>query len=333
MHILIIGAAGMIGRKIIAAILSNPMIGGRDVTALTLADMIAPQAPVWPGGQVETLAIDLAASDTPARLISGRPDIILHLAAVVSSDAEMHFDKGYAVNVDGTRALLDAICQVGGGYCPRLVFASSLAIFGPPFPNRIPDDFAPQPRTSYGTQKVIAELMINDYSRKGMVDGVSLRLPTICIRPGKPNAAASGFFSGILREPLVGQQAALPVIEATRHWHASPRSAVGFFLHAAAMDIPPLEHRRALNMPGLSATVDEQIEALRDVAGQGAVDLIRPAHDPMVAEIVAGWGEDYEASRARALGFTAERTFEEIIKVHIEDELGGTLPVTKERAQ
>ncbi len=330
MHILIIGAAGMVGRKITAAILADPAIGGRTVTALSLVDVTAPQAPDWPIGRVSAKAVDLGDPAAPAQLIADRPDVIIHLAAVVSGDAEMHFDKGYRVNVDGTRALLDAIRHTGrhtgDAYNPRLVFASSLAIFGPPFPNRIPDDFAPTPRTSYGIQKVIAELLINDYSRKGMIDGISLRLPTICVRPGKPNAAASGFFSGIIREPLIGQPAALPVPDTTRHWHASPRSAAGFFLHAAGMDTASLGHRRALNMPGLSATVAEQIEALRAVAGQGAVDLIRPAHDPLVADIVGGWGEDYEASRARALGFTAESNFEDIIKVHIEDELGAALP-------
>jgi len=325
-HILIIGAAGMLGRKITAAILADPTIGGRTVTALSLVDLMAPQAPDWPAGRVSAKAADLGGSAAPAELIEDRPDVIIHLAAVVSADAEVHFDKGYRVNVDGTRALLEAVRQAGDAYCPRLVFASSLAVFGPPFPNRIPDDFAPAPRTSYGTQKVIAELLINDYSRKGMIDGVSLRLPTISIRPGKPNAAASGFFSGIIREPLIGQPAALPVPDTTRHWHASPRSAAGFFLHAAGMHTASLGHRRALNMPGLSATVAEQIEALRAVAGQGAIDLIRPAPDPLVADIVGGWGGDYEASRARALGFTTEGSFEDIIKVHIEDELGGALP-------
>jgi D-erythronate 2-dehydrogenase len=160
--------------------------------------------------------------------------VIFHLAAVVSGEAEVDFDKGYRVNLDGTRALLDAIRATGT--CPRVVFASSMAVFGPPFPARIPDDFAPQPATSYGAQKLMAELLVNDLTRKGMIDGVSLRLPTICVRPGAPNRAASGFFSGILREPLAGLPADLPVPDATRHYFASPRAAVGFFLHAATMD-------------------------------------------------------------------------------------------------
>ena len=323
MHILIIGAAGMVGRKLTAAIARTGRIGDRPVTALTLADAVATQTPDGFDGTAEALAVDLAAHGAATRLIAGRPDVIMHLAAVVSGEAEADFDKGYAVNLDGTRALLEAIRHQGDGYRPRFVFASTLAVFGPPFPDRIPDDFAPLPRTSYGTQKVMTELLVADYSRRGMVDGVSLRLPTICIRPGKPNAAASGFFSGILREPLVGQPATLPVPDTVRHWHASPRSAVGFFLHAARMDTGPLGQRRALNMPGLSASVAEQIEALRRVAGQRAVDLIKPAPDPVVADIVGGWAADYEASRARALGFTAESSFDEIIRIHIEDELDG----------
>ena len=325
MHVLVIGAAGMIGRKVTAAILADPVVAGRMVSTLTLADIIAPDAPRWPAGKIATQAVDLGHPSAPARLIAGRPDIIIHLAAIVSGEAERDFDKGYGVNLDGTRALLEAVRQAGDGYRPRLVFASSLAVFGPPFPGRIPDDFAPQPRTSYGTQKLIAELLINDYSRKDMIDGVSLRLPTICVRPGRPNAAASGFFSGIIREPLNGETATLPVPGTTRHWHASPRSAAGFFVHAAGMDTASLGHRRALTMPGLCASVDEQIEALRAVAGQGAVDLIKPVDDPVIAGIVSGWGQDYEAGRARALGFTAETRFEDIIRAHVEDEFGGAV--------
>jgi nucleoside-diphosphate-sugar epimerase len=201
-----------------------------------------------------------------------------------------------------------------------------MAVFGPPFPARVPDDFAPQPATSYGTQKLMTELLINDMTRKGMIDGLSLRLPTICVRPGAPNRAASGFFSGILREPLAGLPAELPVPDETRHYFASPRAAVGFFLHAATMGTGALDHRRALTMPGLSATVADQIDALRAVAGESAVRLIRRTHDPLVARIVAGWGADFEAARARALGFTAETDMAQILRVHVEDEMGGRVP-------
>ena len=304
MKILILGAAGMIGRKLAAAYAGHDLI---------LADVVAP-AP-QPGAHC--LTVNLADPATTALLVADRPDLIFHLAAVVSGEAEADFDKGYAVNLDASRALLEAIraqaCR------PRLVFASSCAVFGRPFPNRIPDGFHTAPLTSYGTQKAMTELLINDYSRRGFIDGVSLRLPTICIRPGTPNRAASGFFSNILREPLAGLPANLPVPEETRHWFASPRAATGFFQHAAALDLGPLGADRALNMPGLSATVGEQLAALARVAGKGALDLITRNPDPVVAKIVSGWAMDFDAARATALGFTAETSFDAIIRAHLDD--------------
>jgi nucleoside-diphosphate-sugar epimerase len=179
------------------------------------------------------------------------------------------------------------------------------------------------PLTSYGVQKAICELLLADYSRRGFLDGVGIRLPTIVVRPGKPNKAASGFFSGILREPLNGQEAVLPVDESVRHWFASPRSAVGFLLHAATMDTAPLGNRRSLNMPGVSATVAEEIAALQRVAGDEAVALIRREPDPTVAGMVSGWARDFDPQRAKALGFRAENSFDEIVQVFIEDEMGG----------
>ena len=183
-------------------------------------------------------SVDLSVPGAADAVIAGRPDVIFHLAAVVSGEAETDFDLGYRVNLDGTRALLEAIraAHLTDGYCPRLVFSSSIAVFGAPLPEVTPEDFAPTPLTSYGTQKAIGELLLADYTRRGFVDGVGIRLPTICIRPGKPNRAASGFFSAILREPLAGQEAILPVPETVRHWHASPRSAVGFCLRAATIE-------------------------------------------------------------------------------------------------
>jgi D-erythronate 2-dehydrogenase len=324
MRILVIGAGGMIGRKLAERLAREGRLGSKDIAALHLVDVTAPTVPDGLTGRVVAEAADLSAPGVPERLVADRPDVIFHLAAIVSGEAEVDFDKGYRVNLDGSRALFDAI-RAAGDWCPRLVFASSLAVFGPPFPARIPDDFAPQPATSYGTQKLMTELLVNDLSRRGMIDGLSLRLPTICVRPGAPNRAASGFFSGILREPLAGLPADLPVPESTRHYFASPRSAVGFFLHAASMDTAALDHRRALTMPGLSATVGDQIDALRAVAGESAVRLIRRTTDPLVERIVAGWGADCEAARARALGFTAESDMSEILRVHIEDELGGRI--------
>lgn len=323
MHVLIIGAAGMVGRKLAEAISRDGGIAGAKVNALTLVDVISPSAPDGYSGKVETYAADISDPAVATTLVAGRPDVIFHLAAIVSGEAELDFDKGYAINLDGTRYLFEAIRKQGdiSPYKPRVVFTSSIAVFGAPFPEKIDDEFFLTPRTSYGTQKAIGELLLADYSRKGFLDGIGIRLPTVCIRPGKPNKAASGFFSNILREPLIGKEAILPVDETVRHWHVSPRRAVGFLLHAATIDLARLGHRCVLNMPGLSATVGEQIEALRRVAGDKAVALIRKERDPLIAGIVDGWAQDFDASRAIELGFVADTSFDEIIKIHIEDEL------------
>jgi D-erythronate 2-dehydrogenase len=321
MRVLIIGAAGMIGRKLTARLLADGSIGGREISHLTLHDTVRPEAPAGTAIGVETVALDLAEPSTAAKLIAGRPDIIFHLAAIVSGEAEADFDKGYRINLDGTRYLFDAIRAVGGSYHPRLVFTSSIAVFGAPFPEAIGDDFHTAPLTSYGTQKAICELLLADYSRRGIFDGIGIRLPTISVRPGRPNKAASGFFSGIIREPLNGQEALLPVGEETRHWHASPRSAVGFLLHAVELDSARLGPRRNFTMPGLCVTVGEQIEALRRVAGEGPVRLIRRESDPVIAKIVAGWPQNFDARAAAAVGFTtAERTFDDIIRIYREEE-------------
>ncbi len=327
MHVLIIGAAGMIGRKFTNSIVRSGVLGKRAVTRLTLADTISPEAPAGFSGEITSLAIDISDPVAAPQLISGRPDVIIHLAAIVSGEAEQDFDKGYRINLDGTRYLFDAVRHLSqaDGYCPRLVFASSVAAFGAPVPNEIDDTFLTAPLTSYGTQKAIGELLLQDYTRRGFFDGMAIRLPTICIRPGLPNAAASGFFSGILREPLAGKQAILPVPDTVRHWHASPRAAVAFLTHAATMDTGPVGHRRALNMPGVSATVAEQIEALRRIAGDKAVALIRQEPNADIMRIVANWPRGFAADRAIALGFQAEKSFDEIIRIHIEDEMGGTL--------
>ena len=321
MHVLILGAAGMIGRKLTARLVADGAVGDRGIDRLTLVDVVAPDAA---GGQAESIAADLAGPGAAERLVRDRPDLIVDLAAVVSGEAEADFDKGYRVNTDGTRALLDAI-RAAEDYRPRLVFTSSIAVYGPPLPDPIPEDFQQAPLTSYGTQKAIAELLLADHTRRGFVDGIGLRLPTICIRPGRPNKAASGFFSSILREPLVGQEAVLPVPDTVRHWHASPRSAVEFLVRAATLDGRDVGPRRTLSMPGLSATVAEQIEALRRVAGDRAVRLIRREPDESILRIVGTWAAALDATRARRLGFTAETSFDEIIRVHIEDELGGSL--------
>jgi nucleoside-diphosphate-sugar epimerase len=327
MHILITGAAGMVGRKLADGLAKSGGLGGRPIDALTLFDIVQPESPPGFSGVVDVRAADIAAPGESEAMILGAPDVIFHLAAIVSGEAEVDFDKGYRVNVDATRQLFDAIRSrhAREGYKPRLVFASSIAVFGAPFPTKIGDEFFAAPLTSYGAQKAIGELLLADYSRKGFFDGLGVRLPTICIRPGKPNKAVSGFFSTILREPLIGREAVLPVSEDVRHWHASPRAAVGFLLHAATMDLAAVGWRRNLSMPGLSATVAEQIAALTRVAGPKAAALIRRERDPKIEAIVAGWPRDFDARRATALGFRAETSFDDIIRAHVEDELGGNV--------
>lgn len=327
MHIAIIGAAGMVGRKLTESLARDPVLGEHNVDRLTLWDVVPPEAPAAFAGHVDCQVADLSEPGRAETLAAARPDLIVHLAAIVSGEAELDFDKGYRINLDGTRYLFDAIRvqSAADGYKPRVVFASSIAVYGAPLPYPIPDDFHHTPLTSYGTQKAISELLLSDYTRRGFFDGIGIRLPTLCVRPGKPNKAASGFFSSILREPLVGQEAVLPVPEDVRHWHASPRSAVGFLRHAATLDLQRVGPRRNLNMPGVSATVGEQIEALRRVAGDKAVALIRREPDAMITQMVHGWAPGFAATRARELGFTAESSFDEIIRAHIDDELGGKL--------
>jgi nucleoside-diphosphate-sugar epimerase len=327
MHVMIIGAAGMIGRKLTERLVTDGRLGERTIDTLTLADVVEPAAPAGFTGKAATLQSDLSAPAAAAKLTARRPDVVFHLAAIVSGEAEADFDKGYRINLDSTRALFEAIRQEGmkSPYRPRVVFTSSIAVFGAPFPEKIGDEFFTAPLTSYGTQKAIDELLLSDYSRKGFFDGIGIRLPTICIRPGKPNKAASGFFSNILREPLIGQEAVLPVGEDVRHWHASPRAAIGFLIHAATLDTAKLGTRRNLNMPGLSATVGEQLEALKRFAGEKAMKLIRREPDATIQTIVAGWPRDFDPRRALSLGFKAEASFDDIIRIHIEDELGGKI--------
>jgi nucleoside-diphosphate-sugar epimerase len=323
MRILIIGAAGMIGRKLVARLAGDGALGAEAITSLRLVDVIPPRPPSAAGARVETAVADIADDGAAAELLADRPDVIIDLAAVVSGEAETDFQKGYRANLDGTRALLEAVRLAGNGYRPRLVFSSSVAVFGPPLPDVIGDEQATTPATSYGTQKAIAELLLADYSRRGFVDAIAIRLPTICVRPGAANLAASGFFSNIIREPLSGRPAVLPVSPDVRHWFASPRSAVGFLVHAATLDTSVLGGRRSLTMPGLSATVGEEIEALRRVAGDAAVALIHPDPDEGITRMVGGWPEAFDARRASALGFVAETHFDEIVRAYVEDELGG----------
>ncbi|WP_072384953.1 D-erythronate dehydrogenase [Hyphomicrobium sp. CS1BSMeth3] len=323
MKVLIIGGAGMVGRKLAERLAKEGKLGSKAISSLALYDVVPPQKPAGASFPVEISTGDLPAPGETDKLVAGRPDVIFHLAAIVSGEAEQDFDKGYRINLQGTMNLLDSVRRAGNK--PRLVFTSSIAVFGAPFPEKIGDEFFQTPLTSYGTQKAIGELLISDYTRKGLLDGVSIRLPTICVRPGAPNKAASGFFSNIMREPLAGKEAVLPVSEDVRHWHASPRAATGFLIHAATIDGEKLGARRALSMPGLSVTVGEQIEALRKVAGDKVVARIKREPDAFIQGIVAGWPRNFDTRRALELGFKPDASFEEIIRIHIEDELGGKI--------
>jgi nucleoside-diphosphate-sugar epimerase len=315
MHILITGAAGMLGRKLTRRLVEAGTLRGAAISRLDLVDIV--DSPIDAEFCTSRTA-DLTKLGVAADLVATMPDVIFHLAGVVSGEAEANFEKGMAVNLDGTRALFDALRLAVGR--PRVVFTSSIAVFGAPFPDPIPDDFHLTPLTSYGTEKMVCEALLADYSRRGFFDGVGIRLPTISVRPGLPNAAASGFFSGIIREPLAGVQADLPVSKDVRHSHGSPRTAIGYMVHAAELDSSLLGPRRNLTMPGVSVTVGEQIEALGRVAGPEAVALIVEAADQAVAEIVAGWPERFDTRRAHDLGFRPDASYDDIIRVYLEDD-------------
>ena len=329
MRILITGAAGMIGRKLAARLQRDGMLADRRIAALDMHDIVPAAALPMEGAHVSIHTGDLSEAGAAETLIASKPDIVFHLAGIVSGEAEANFDLGYRVNLDGTRALFDAIRLAN--YGPRLVFTSSIAVFGAPFPDVIPDEFHPTPLTSYGTQKLIGEALLADYTRRGFFDGIGIRLPTICVRPGKPNKAASSFFSGIIREPLNGEEAILPVPRSVVHTLASPRSAVNFLLHAATIDGDAVGPRRNLTMPGVGVSVGEQIEALKRIAGNDIEKLIREEPDDEVWSIVRNWPTRFEARRARELGFAVEQTFDDIIGVYIEDELGGQIRRTSSR--
>jgi nucleoside-diphosphate-sugar epimerase len=324
MRVLITGAAGMIGRKLTARLVADGKVAGRAISALDLHDIVPADAPKFGGAEVKVHTGDLADTGDVTRLVAPKPDVVFHLAGVVSGEAEANFEKGYRVNLDGARMLFEAIRHAGNA--PRVVFTSSIAVFGAPFPEVIPDEFHLTPMTSYGTEKMMGEALLADYTRRGFFDGIGIRLPTICVRPGKPNKAASSFFSGIIREPLAGQEAILPVPRTVLHTHASPRSAVNFLIHAAGIDGDKVGPRRNLTMPGVAVTVGQQIESLARVAGKKFAALIREEPDPTIWAIVQNWPTQFNARRARELGFKAEDNFDDIVRAHIEDELGGELP-------
>jgi D-erythronate 2-dehydrogenase len=317
MRALITGGTGFIGKKLAAALLRD-----ETVERVTLFDVTAgDDVPADP--RLDLVTGDIADRATVDRLVSD-VDAVWHLAAIVSYAGEQDFDLGYRVNLDGTRTLLEALRATGRR--PRLVAASSFAVFGGDMPDVIPDEFHCTPQTSYGTQKAILELLVADYSRKGFLDGRALRLPTIVVRPGRPNKAASTFASSIIREPLAGQEAVCPVGRDAAMYVLSPRRVVEAFLRAMRLPESAWGTNRTLPLPGISVTVGEMVAALARVAGPAVAGRVRWEPDPAIQRIVAGWPVDASARRARAMGFTADASFDDIVRAHVEDELGGRVP-------
>jgi len=312
MHVLITGGAGFLGRKLAHALLAR-----RDVTRLTLVD-IARGADLG-DARVHSLAGDLGDAALLDRAFDGGVDGVFHLAAVVSGEAEANFDLGWRVNVDATRALLERCRALGTA--PRVVFASSVAVFGGALPDKVPDDQVLTPQSSYGAQKAIGELLVNDMSRKGFIDGRALRLPTIVVRPGKPNRAASSFASGIIREPLSGVEAVCPVAPATRLWLQSPRAVVANFIVGHEAPAEKLPAFRAINVPGIDVTVAEMVAALRSVAGDAVADRVQWQYDPVIDRIVATWPARFEARIGRALGMRADAGFQDVVRAYIEQDM------------
>nr|WP_217343959.1 D-erythronate dehydrogenase [Noviherbaspirillum sp. L7-7A]MBV0878053.1 SDR family oxidoreductase [Noviherbaspirillum sp. L7-7A] len=324
MNVLITGGAGFLGQKLAHALLQRGTLSGPDgsqqkIDRLVLADVMP--AHDFGDARVKVVTGDITDPALMSRLIDADTSSVFHLAAVVSGQAEADFDLGMRINLDASRLLLET-CRAAG-HKPRVVFTSSVAVYGGQLPDVVRDDTALNPQSSYGAQKAIGELLLNDFSRKGFVDGRVLRLPTISVRPGKPNKAASSFASGIIREPLAEQEAICPVAPSLRLWLLSPRRAIAALIAGHELSAEKLGNSRTINLPGLSVSVAEMVAALGKVAGQEVAARIRFAPDPAVERIVQSWPGAWDVSRARALGLEGDANFESVIRSHIEDELGG----------
>jgi nucleoside-diphosphate-sugar epimerase len=322
MKISILGGGGFLGRKIADRLAQAGTYAGRPIAGLTLFDMHVPPAPdaSFP---VTVLAGDVV--DLPEAAIPSGTDVVFHLAAVVSAQAEADYDLGRRVNIRGTDAVVDACRRLvaAGGKPPRVVFTSSVASFSATQSDVLGDNAKQIPGNSYGAQKAAAELILADASRRGFMDTVSVRLPTVSVRPGRPNKAASSFFSGIVREPLLGLEAELPVPDDFAVWICSPRRAVDWLLHAGAMDTGTMGLDRSLSPPGIRITVGDMLRAMDEVR-QGSSALVRRIADPAIAAIVGTWPAAFIAERALALGFVPHEPFVEVVRAFIEDDLEAT---------
>jgi nucleoside-diphosphate-sugar epimerase len=321
MKVLITGGAGFLGQRLARKLLARGVLTGPDghaqaIDELRLLDIAA--APDMGDARVRVQVGDIADRDVLDAAVDSETYAIFHLAAIVSGQAEADFDLGMRINLDASRLLLEA-CRARA-HRPRVVFTSSVAVYGGTLPETVRDDTALNPQSSYGTQKAIAELLLCDYARREFVDGRVLRLPTISVRPGRPNAAASSFASGIIREPLAGETAICPVDPKTRLWLLSPRSAIDALIAGYELEQNVLGNRPIVNLPGLSVSVEEMIEALREVAGDEAVSRIVWERDPGIERIVGSWPGRWDTARAETLGLRGDRAFADVIRAYLQDD-------------
>ena len=317
MKVLIIGGGGFLGQKLVAKLAERGTLRGAAVEGVTLADLTAP-ALITAAFPVDGVALDIANPDAVRAVVGRGYDVIFHLAAIVSGQAEAEFDTGMAVNLMGSINVFEAARETGAA--PVVVFTSSIAVYGGPTPDPIPDDQALNPQTSYGAQKAAAELLLTDYSRKGFLDGRGLRLPTISVRPGKPNKAASSFMSSIFREPMQGQEAVCPVSPDYEHWFLSPRRCVDNLIHGAEIDAADLGTQRCFALPGRTHRIGDMVDAMRRIAGDAAADRVRWERDPALEAIVLGWKARLDPAKALSLGFVADEGFEDNIRYFLEDD-------------
>ena len=320
MKILITGGGGFLGRKLAAALLTRGRLADRrgalsDIEEIVLFDASSDNPLEDP--RVRTVTGSVCEESALATAISDDIDSVFHLAAVVSGEAEADFDKGMTVNLGGTLAVLNTCRRLS--HAPRVVFTSSVAAFGGDLPDAVTDTTTPTPQSSYGAQKVIGELLVNDYSRKGFIDGRVLRLPTVCVRPGAPNKAASGFASAMVREPLNGVATQCPVPPSTLMWVMSPRTAVANLVYGHDLPAAAWGYQRVINLPGLTVSADEMLTAVRSVCGDGVADLIEWRRDPAVEGVVATWPGRFDSARAKALGFSTDPDFESVVREYLQE--------------